>query len=166
MWTPPKKELSKANIIREAVELMQEFNLAELEIEEKGLKLRLRAREEGGTHLLVSQPGGTHPTLEQESYKNNEKDSTQQPKVEGNDNIFIKSPMIGTFYRSPSPDSDSFVEKGSTVSPNTVVCIIEAMKVMNEIHAETEGKIVEVLVENGESVDFGRPLFRLSPNHE
>ena len=164
MWNTPPKTLSNTNAIREAVQLLQEFNLAELEIEEKGLKLRLRAQEGEATHLPLNPARGNRSTPEQENPTSNEKDSAQASKAEANDTTLIKAPMIGTFYRSPSPESDSFVEKGSTVSPNTVVCIIEAMKVMNEIHAETEGKIVEVLVENGESVDFGRPLFRLSPS--
>jgi acetyl-CoA carboxylase biotin carboxyl carrier protein len=75
----------------------------------------------------------------------------------------IASPMVGTFYRAPSPDSAPYVELGQKVTPDTVVCIIEAMKVMNEIKAETTGTIVEILVENGKSVEFGQPLFRVKP---
>ena len=71
----------------------------------------------------------------------------------------IPSPMVGTFYRASSPDSDPFVQVGATVKPDTVICIIEAMKVMNEIRAETSGVIVEVLVENGQPVEFNQPLF-------
>ena len=69
--------------------------------------------------------------------------------------------MVGTFYRAPSPDSPSFVEIGAEVKSDSVVCIIEAMKVMNEIHAEAKGKILEVLVENGQSVEYGQPLFKI-----
>jgi acetyl-CoA carboxylase biotin carboxyl carrier protein len=76
----------------------------------------------------------------------------------------IKSPMIGTFYRSPSPESGSYVEIGTEVNPETVVCIIEAMKVMNEIKAELKGTITQVLVENAKPVEFGQPLFRVRPN--
>ena len=76
----------------------------------------------------------------------------------------VKSPMIGTFYRSPSPDADSFVEVGSVVGPDTVVCIIEAMKVMNEIKAEVKGTIAEVLLEDGKPVEYGQALFRIEPN--
>ena len=75
----------------------------------------------------------------------------------------VKSPMIGTFYRKPSPDADSYVEVGSVVEPDTVVCIIEAMKVMNEIKAEMSGVITEILTENGNPVEFGQPLFRVRP---
>ncbi len=76
----------------------------------------------------------------------------------------VKSPMIGTFYRKPSPDADSYVEVGSVVEPDTVVCIIEAMKVMNEIKAEVKGTIAEVLAEEGKPVEYGQALFRIEPN--
>ena len=78
--------------------------------------------------------------------------------------IDIKSPMIGTFYRSPSPESASYVEIGSEVNPETVVCIIEAMKVMNEIKSEVKGFITQTLVENGKPVEFGQPLFKVRPS--
>ena len=76
----------------------------------------------------------------------------------------IKSPMIGTFYRAPSPEAAAYVEVGAEVNPDTVVCIIEAMKVMNEIKAEAKGVITQVLVENAKPVEFGQPLFKLRPN--
>jgi acetyl-CoA carboxylase biotin carboxyl carrier protein len=75
----------------------------------------------------------------------------------------IVSPMVGTFYRSPSPDSAPYIEPGQEVNEETVVCIIEAMKVMNEIKAETKGVIVEVLAQNGKPVEFGKPLFSVRP---
>jgi acetyl-CoA carboxylase biotin carboxyl carrier protein len=71
----------------------------------------------------------------------------------------ITSPIVGTFYRSPGPDKPSYVSEGSNVSPETVVCIVEAMKLMNEIQAETSGEIVKIYVENGEPVEYGQPLF-------
>ena len=76
----------------------------------------------------------------------------------------VKSPMIGTFYRKPSPEADSYVEVGSMVEPDTVVCLIEAMKVMNEIKAEVKGTIAEVLAEDGKPVEYGQSLFRIEPN--
>src|SRR6185369_879890 len=82
--------------------------------------------------------------------------------ISAND-IEIKSPMIGTFYPAPSPESANYVEVGSEVGPETVVCIIEAMKVMNEIKAETRGVITEILVENAKPVEFGQPIFKLRP---
>ena len=157
MWNAKNDTVLKKELIRQAAGLLEEFKLAELEIEEKGLRIRLRSecpdlpsvvptKTTAATKVLEGQTGGTADSEKEE------------------DNFtFITSPMIGTFYRSPSPESDVFVKEGSKVGSSTVVCIIEAMKVMNEIHAETEGKIVEILVENGESVDFGRPLFKVLP---
>jgi acetyl-CoA carboxylase biotin carboxyl carrier protein len=87
--------------------------------------------------------------------------SAPAPAAEGPE---VKSPMIGTFYRKPSPDADSYVEVGSVVEPDTVVCIIEAMKVMNEIKAEVKGTIAEALVEDGKPVEYGQALFRIEPN--
>ena len=78
--------------------------------------------------------------------------------------VDIKSPMIGTFYRSPSPEAAAYVEIGTEVSPDTVVCIIEAMKVMNEIKAEVKGVVTQTVVENGKPVEFGQPLFKVRPN--
>jgi acetyl-CoA carboxylase biotin carboxyl carrier protein len=87
--------------------------------------------------------------------------ATPPPAATGE--VDIKSPMIGTFYRAPSPEAGNYIEVGSSVTPETVVCIIEAMKVMNEIKAETRGVIVEVLAQNGKPVEFGKPLFAVRP---
>ena len=75
----------------------------------------------------------------------------------------IKSPMIGTFYRAPSPESGDYVEVGTEVGPETVVCIIEAMKVMNEIKAEVKGVVTQILVDNAKPVEFGQPMFKIRP---
>ncbi len=87
---------------------------------------------------------------------------TPQPAATGE--IDVKSPMIGTFYRAPSPEAGNYAEVGVEVNPDTVVCIIEAMKVMNEIKSEVKGVITQVLVENGKPVEFGQPLFKVRPN--
>jgi len=89
--------------------------------------------------------------------------SASQPQPE-EDLVEIKSPIVGTYYATPSPDSDPFVELGSHVEPQTVVCIVEAMKVMNEIKAETSGTITEILVTNGQAVEYGRVLFKVKPD--
>jgi len=85
-----------------------------------------------------------------------------QPAATGE--VDIKSPMIGTFYRAPSPEAGNYIEIGAEVNSDTVVCIIEAMKVMNEIKAEAKGIVTQVLVENGKPVEFGQPLFKIKPN--
>jgi acetyl-CoA carboxylase biotin carboxyl carrier protein len=78
--------------------------------------------------------------------------------------VEIKAPMVGTFYATPSPDSDPYVEVGAHVTEQTVVCIVEAMKVMNEIKAEIEGTVAEILVTSGQAVEYGQPLFRIKPD--
>ena len=88
-----------------------------------------------------------------------------EQQAQGQENLVeIKSPIVGTFYATPSPDSEPYVEVGSVVNPQTVVCIIEAMKVMNEIKAETSGTIAEILVTNGQAVEYGQVLFKLRPD--
>ena len=87
-----------------------------------------------------------------------------QPVVVPSAELEIKSPMIGTFYRAPSPEAAPYIEVGTEVSPDTVVCIIEAMKVMNEIKAEAKGIITQVMIENAKPVEFGQPLFKLRPS--
>src|SRR5579883_2810332 len=84
--------------------------------------------------------------------------------VQSSSEMEIKSPMIGTFYRAPSPEAANYIEVGMEVNPDTVVCIIEAMKVMNEIKAEAKGVITQVLVENAKPVEFGQPLFKIRPS--
>jgi acetyl-CoA carboxylase biotin carboxyl carrier protein len=89
--------------------------------------------------------------------------SSALPAPTASTDLEIKSPMIGTFYRAPSPESAPYVEVGTEVNPDTVVCIIEAMKVMNEIKAEAKGVVTEVVVENAKPVEFGQPLFKIRP---
>ena len=90
--------------------------------------------------------------------------SAAAPQPVATGEIDIKSPMIGTFYRAPSPEAGNYVEIGTEVNAETVVCIIEAMKVMNEIKSEVKGVVTQVLVENGKPVEFGQPLFKVRPN--
>jgi len=132
---------------------MEENNLCELEIEEGGSRIRLK-KNSSDQPVIISQ---MHNTPNQPSTAPAVK---EQKKL---NNIEIKSPMVGTFYRAPSPGAKPYVEIGSTVKPGDVVCIIEAMKLMNEIKAETSGKITEILLENGEPVEFGQPLFHIEP---
>jgi len=153
--------------IKKIVSLVEEFELTELEVEEKGLKLRV-SRQSKEIHTVPSPQiihnipastsadvGGQAPAI---AVPSNNKDAAEDASLH-----VIKSPMVGTFYLSPSPDSDPFIKVVDSVDKDTTVCIIEAMKVMNEIHAEAKGKVVEVLVADGESVEFGQPLFKVKP---
>ena len=142
--------------IKQIIDLMKRARLAEFEIHEGDFSLRLvREGEQAPAVVPVTQPpfpvaAPPAPTPTPEA--------PTPPIAEGK---VIKSPMVGTFYTAPSPDSAPFVQVGDAVSPEKVVCIVEAMKVMNEIVAEVGGTIDAVLVDNGTAVEFGQPLFRL-----
>lgn len=138
--------------------MMKRADLTEFEIEEEGLKLRI-CRKNGDPVIAT----GIAPVYQAQPVAAAPAPTTAEaPKeAEKPQGPVIKSPMVGTFYAAPSPDSPSFVKVGDSVGPDTTVCIIEAMKVMNEIKAETSGTIAEILVQNGDTVEFGKPLFRL-----
>lgn len=143
--------------IKEVIQLMNENNLNEIEIEKDGLKIRLvrgyKPVVQGADERLVE-------TVSTAITSALEEKSQLQPVSEPKGNyVQIKSPMVGTFYKAPSPEASPFVEVGDSVKVGDIVCIIEAMKLMNEIKTEVKGKIKEVLVENGEPVEFGQPLF-------
>ena len=148
--------------IKAIIDLMKKNSITEFELEEKDYKLRLKRGLSGG--LPVAQSEDTPPMMQMPApipMIPATVTVTAPPLVVNTGEIDIKSPMIGTFYRSPSPESASYVEIGSEVNPETVVCIIEAMKVMNEIKAEVKGVITQTLVENGKPVEFGQPLFKV-----
>ena len=148
--------------IKEIIALMNDNNLNEIEIEREGLKLKLKKSADGlvmggPTHYAVeSLPAPQAATSAVLPVTSGAVDSSK-------DNKDIKSPMVGTFYRAPSPEAAAFVEVGQTVEIGQVVCIVEAMKLMNEIKSEVRGKIVEVAVQNAEPVEFGQTLFVVDP---
>ena len=148
----PDREAFK--LIEEMLELMESRGLVELEIEQQGLRIRLKKA--GGPASVVEYV--TAPP-QAAAVPASHAAPSAKPAEPPSDITYIKSPMVGTFYRSPSPDASPFVEAGQTIENGQVVCIIEAMKLMNEIKAEVAGKIVEVLVQNGDPVEFGQPLF-------
>jgi acetyl-CoA carboxylase biotin carboxyl carrier protein len=147
--------------IKAIIDLMKKNSITEFEMEKQDFKIRLKRGNNGGGHGSVSEesmllypaqqiPGALPAPV------------TLPPPTATND-LEIKSPMVGTFYRAPSPESANYVEIGSEVNADTVVCIIEAMKVMNEIKAEIKGVITQVLMENAKPVEFGQPLFKIRP---
>lgn len=149
--------------IKQIVDLMKRSGLTEFQLEEKDFKLRIcRKTNEVQTFYQAATPApfpaGTGPANGSPPAPANGTPEVEKPVDETK---LIRSPMVGTFYTSPSPESPSFVKVGDAVSEDTVVCILEAMKVMNEIKAEAKGVIAEILIENGESVEYGQPLFRL-----
>jgi acetyl-CoA carboxylase biotin carboxyl carrier protein len=142
--------------IRKLIDLMKEHDLAEVDLRQNQQRIRLSR---GGQVMptVTAAPAVSMPAAAASSPT-----PTAPPAdVDGPHIAIIKSPMVGTFYSRPNPNSKNFVEVGSEVSQDSVVCIIEAMKVFNEIPAELRGKVVSVLVKNEEAVDFGKPLFKV-----
>ncbi|UCG58239.1 MAG: acetyl-CoA carboxylase biotin carboxyl carrier protein [Phycisphaerales bacterium] len=158
------KDLRK---IKELIEIMECHELAEIEIKHGDDKICLkRCSTEQPTvtavPMISPDPGVVASVSKQQNVQSTpSSQATAQPEE---DLAEIKSPMVGTFYATPSPESEPYVEPGSHVDSQTVVCIVEAMKVMNEIKAETGGTITEVLVTNGQAVEYGQVLFRVRPD--
>jgi oxaloacetate decarboxylase alpha subunit len=144
--------------IKELITLMNENDLMELEIEREGTKIRLRKSHSGKIETSIEQEMA--PKVVQ-VIKTEAKHSDEK-KAERN-LVPIKAPMVGTFYRAPGPDTKPYVEIGQIIEPGQVVCIVEAMKLMNEIKAEVKGKVVEILVENARPVEYGQVLFMVEP---
>lgn len=157
----------KISEVRELIRLLDETSLSEIHVEYDDMKLHLKkptveyaqvqavpapvlqAQAPVATPAAVAQPVAVQP-----------ENNVVEPVVDANVHI-VTSPMVGTFYRSPSPDAPAFADVGSQVGAKTVVCIVEAMKLMNEIEAEVTGEVIEVLAQNGQLVEYGQPLFKI-----
>lgn len=151
--------------IKEMINLMNENGLMELEVEKEGMRIRLK---KAGAAAAGGALGG--PVLIEREQVAPQFIPTAQPQAAAaaqekpaGKTVEIKAPMVGTFYRAPAPEAPPFIEAGQTVEPGQVICIIEAMKLMNEIKAEIKGKVIEVLVDNAEPVEFGQPMFLVEP---
>lgn len=147
--------------IKAIIDLMRKNSVSEFELEKQDFKIRLKRGGNGGGVAVSPED---MPTI---SYVQTAPAAagvvSPQVAAPPSNELEIKSPMIGTFYRAPSPESAAYIEVGAEVNPETVVCIIEAMKVMNEIKAEAKGVITQVMVENAKPVEFGQPLFKIRP---
>ena len=150
--------------IKAIIDLMKKNSITEFELEQQDSKLRLKRGLNGGPQAVQSEDVMPLSPLPLALPSASSAPSVQVAPAANTGEIDIKSPMIGTFYRSPSPEAASYVEAGTAVGPETVVCIIEAMKVMNEIKSEVKGVITQILVENGKPVEFGQPLFKVRPS--
>lgn len=144
--------------IKEMINLMNENSLAELEVEKDDMRIRLKKTPTGVEGyqgpVVLSQP--------QIPVSKAPAPLAEEPKINIK-TVEIKSPMVGTFYRAPNPEAPPYVEVGTTIEPGQVICIIEAMKLMNEIKSEIRGKILEILVDNAEPVEFGQSIFLIEP---
>jgi len=152
--------------IKAIIDLMKKNSVSEFELEKQDFKIRLKrgVNVNGGNPAIQAEesPSQAYTTVATLPASTGIAVAVPTAPVAGSDSE-IKSPMIGTFYRSPSPESAPYAEIGTEVNPDTVVCIIEAMKVMNEIKAEVKGIVTQVLVENAKPVEFGQPLFKVRP---
>jgi len=151
--------------IKQILDLVREHDLAELEIERDGLKVRVRKNTLAphGQHVVMVPPSVplVHPLTAVPTASASSAASPEGPAVEGVELAVIKSPIVGTLYRSSEPGAPAFVDVGATVKKGQVLCIIEAMKLMNEIESDRDGEVVAIYVENGQPVQFGDRLFAL-----
>jgi acetyl-CoA carboxylase biotin carboxyl carrier protein len=152
--------------LKKLVKIVEQSTVDEIEIEEEGLKIRVakNPHQNSSPVQMVHQPHFV-PTTAHIPQKDESPAASPQVidrKAESN-LIEVKSPIVGTFYRSPAPDADSYVEVGAIVQPKQVLCIIEAMKLMNEIESDVSGRIVKILVENAQPVEYNQTLFLIEP---
>jgi acetyl-CoA carboxylase biotin carboxyl carrier protein len=150
-------------LLKKLVRILEKSGVDEIEVEEEGLRVRLAK-----SSRIQSVPESHHPVSVQdfqvahipEAHAPAPPAAVQAPVSNLHE---VRSPIVGTFYRAPAPDADPYVEVGEIVQPKTVVCIIEAMKLMNEIETEVGGRIVKILVENGKPVEYNQVLFHIEP---
>jgi acetyl-CoA carboxylase biotin carboxyl carrier protein len=150
--------------IKAIIDLMKKNSITEFELEQQDSKIKLKRGLNGGASVVQQDDSVSAIPVSMPSAVSAPVAQSPVPQPVATDEIEIKSPMIGTFYRAPSPESANYADVGTEVNPETVVSIIEAMKVMNEIKAEVKGVITQVLVENGKPVEFGQPLFKVRPS--
>jgi acetyl-CoA carboxylase biotin carboxyl carrier protein len=156
--------------IQELIKMINKSNIGEVSIEEKGFKLTIKQKEEP-VQQLIAAPMQAQPlamaTAPMAAAQTSAAAAAEKPakaaEAPAGNTVTIKSPMIGTFYRSASPDKPAFANVGDEVTPGKVVCIIEAMKLFNEIESEVSGKIIKVLVEDASPVEYDQPLFLIEP---
>jgi acetyl-CoA carboxylase biotin carboxyl carrier protein len=148
--------------IKEIIKVLEKTDIVEFELEKSGVRVRIR---KGSEDWMVSTGAQEKRSLKPipSSQASAEADHAEKEDKTSQIQQLIKAPIVGTFYRSPSPDAESYVEVGTIVKKGQIVCIIEAMKLMNEIESEVDGKIIEILTENAHPVEFGEPLFAIEP---
>lgn len=148
--------------LQKVIKMLDSSNLAEIEIEEEGTKLKLsKPRPKvfaGATQVIPQTQEMTVQTSQASAPAPDVKPAEKKEEVPSANLYEVRSPMVGTFYKSPSPDAEAYVKPGDSVKVGNVICIIEAMKLMNEIESEVSGKVVKVLVENGTAVEYDQPL--------
>jgi len=147
--------------VKKLIELLEQSAVSEIEIHEGEESVRISRHSSGATQTIVQVPGNIDSSQMTPGGIVSSKQTTETVLPEETGHV-VTSPMVGIFYLSPSPEAPPFVEKGQTVAKGDVICIIEAMKIMNQIEADTSGVISKILAENGEPVEYGQPLFVIS----
>jgi acetyl-CoA carboxylase biotin carboxyl carrier protein len=148
--------------IRDLIDLMRNTDLVELEVERAGVRIRVRKDARPSPVVPVDTPGARSESMRDAS-ASLQPAASAPPSAEVADAFVVTSPIVGTFYRAPAPDAEPYVDVGDRVKKGQILCIVEAMKLMNEIESEVDGKIDEILIENAHPVEFGEPLFRITP---
>ncbi|MEX2185739.1 MAG: acetyl-CoA carboxylase biotin carboxyl carrier protein [Pirellulales bacterium] len=143
--------------VRQLVELMREFDLGLVDLKQGEQRVRLRRGGEPVAAPVAPMPAAPPPAA------SSPRPADAPAPSAGKKTVLIKSPMVGTFYSSPKPDAPPYVKVGDMIAPETVVCVIEAMKVFNELPAETSGRVVALLAESGTPIEYGQPLFEVEP---
>ncbi len=155
------------NLIRKLVKIVDTSGITDLEIEEDGLRIRvakkIKNNQVNSQPQMVVQTELVEAVIPPSALTEEKAPSEKGEELTGNFHD-IKSPIVGTFYRAPAPDADPYVQVGDSVSPGTVLCVVEAMKLMNEIESDVSGKVLKILVENGKPVEYNQPLFFIEPN--
>ena len=155
--------------IQNLIKFVQKSGVEEVKIERDDFKITIKTKSVAPQHLIVedvptpvSIPASQQPT--QAVQEVNTQETTKSVNLENDNQVIVKSPIIGTFYRKPSPDKPSFVEVGQSITKGDVLCVIEAMKLFNEIESDFSGKIVKILVDDQSPVEFDQPLFIIDPS--
>lgn len=165
MNTPatPSQDIFDVRKIRRLVELMKEHDLCEIDLHQGEVRIQLRRASTTGQPTVGIAPAVQVPMLPAVAAPSPAAEAKSAADAEAKNVVLVKSPMVGTFYSASDPNTPPFVKVGDHVGPETTVCIVEAMKVFNQIPAEATGRVIAVLAENGAPVEFGQPLFKLDP---
>jgi acetyl-CoA carboxylase biotin carboxyl carrier protein len=151
------------NLVKKLVKIATSNDISGLEIEENGFRVKID-KEVKTVQTTIAQPQFSTPVMSDHSNNAPITAPAEEKKAVAENLHEIKSPIVGTFYRAPAPDADPYIQVGDTVAAGSVLCIVEAMKLMNEIESDVSGKVVKILVENGKPVEYNQPLFLVQPS--
>ena len=152
----------KIKEIQEIINFIKKSDLDDVSIETENIKIRVKKN--NGNFTTIEQPKIVKTEIQPEASPVENKVPEEKKEKTSNNNIIIKSPMIGTFYRSPNPESDPFINEGDSIKVGQTICIVEAMKLFNDIESEVSGKIVKILVDDNSPVEYDQPLFEVDPS--